>query len=458
MLKYALLLAMALLTSACGLESDTAKVGPGWNPEQVQIQCPSGDCPDAAGALIFVKNTGYGYSISRCTATLIGADTILTNAHCDDKIPDYTAAYFILPGPVVGRVTQKIYEALGEISGLERDLAIFKLNRTMPAIPRKISRHIPERMDKLVAYVINQDYWDSDFTSLVLDKRTCRIDKTMPLFGGGADDKTLGLALFDCEIKPGNSGSAVYTPEDTSSIQALVNTLWQLGSVKNRTVEKIRGLFFEQPEFLQKNYGMAERLHCSTVPFQVAPTQLCQRVNFDVTVGQKFREALSFRVDQWFAALPASDPIEWTLEVAEGEVREWSALFETKPAVQLVPHPFCLRGEAAPVTVRMPLLRLGLLSVGAAEARMLSEDEITAQFLPLPGGALAMQLTKKRATSHMQPTFTAAQTIKDRYQKITASSQRLQLPTCGPAARLEARLKAMDAVNAVKVTDGGVLH
>ena len=183
MIKHAVAVVVVLLLSACGgHQADKTNVGLGWSPQNVRISCPSGDCPDATGALIIGRRTYNGYWIGRCTATLIAPDTIITNAHCDDDFGDLRYAWFITRHGI-SNVTAKTYEYIGAVSGIDRDLAIFKLGRAMPGHPKSIARKIPARMDRLIAYVIDQSYGDDDFTSLDLNKRSCRVDRTVPLIG-----------------------------------------------------------------------------------------------------------------------------------------------------------------------------------------------------------------------------------------------------------------------------------
>jgi hypothetical protein len=448
MLKDLIALFVVLLLSACGgKQADKTDVGLGWSPQNVRITCPSGDCPDATGALIIGRRTYNGYRIGRCTATLIAADTIITNAHCDDDFGDLSYAWFITRNGIAN-VTAKTYEYIGAVSGIERDLAIFKLNRAMPGHPKSVSRKIPARMDRLIAYVIDQSYGDGDFTALDLNKRSCRVERTVPLIGGGYDDKTLGLAVFDCEVKHGNSGSAMYVPDDMENIQALMNTLWNWNEVGGRSGLSAKNLFLETPAFMKSEYGMAERLQCASIPGFAEPEELCTKLDADATTGAKLREALAAKAERWLQSLASgAGGVEWTLETVDGELSEGYFMTASNRAAALIPVPYCFTGEPQTATLRVPYFRLGLLSVGAGEARLVSEKEVSMRFARQSSGKTVVSAVW-RDLNYERSRFRASREAAARHNELTGTYRTLEIPKCTYAARLEARQKAIDGVNA----------
>jgi len=443
--------------SACGgKQSDKADVGLGWTPQTVKVTCPTGDCPDAAGVLILGRRGGRGYELSRCTATMIAPDTIITNAHCDDKIPDYSHAYFIKSGPsgqssVVANVVRKTYDKKGAMSGIDRDLAIYKLDRAMPGVPKNISRHIPARMDQLISYVIDQTYWDTDFQSFDLNKRVCNTKPRMALFAGGTEDKSLGVALFGCTVKPGNSGSAVYVPGDMQNIQGLINTLWTFSTTNTDEVEKLRALFFETPEFMKNDYGMAERLHCADFPDQAPPAEYCTRVTMESSVAEKFRTAVRSRVDQLLNSV-ARGPggIQWTFETIAGEMDSGYGGSTRFPAVFLIPIPFCTKSNVTTVSLNAPYFRMGLLDGAGADARALYHDELSLGLQPRMGG-LEIRSNWRRGTGRP---FSPSSVMRPRHAELTANYRSQDVPVCTQFSSTEARDEAMESVNrAIKLRE-----
>jgi hypothetical protein len=456
-MKNILAIVMVVGLSACGgKQSDKVEVDLGWTPQTVKVNCPSGDCPDAAGVLILGRRGGRGYQLARCTATMIAPDTIITNAHCDDSIPDYSHAYFIKAGPsgqssVVANVIRKTYDKKGEISGIDRDLAIFKLDRAMPGAPKNISRRIPDRMDRLIAYVIDQAYWDSDFQSFDLNKRNCNTKPRMALFAGGTEDKTLGLALFGCAVKQGNSGSAVYVPGDMQNIQGLINTVWTFSTTKSDEVEKVRALFFETPEFMKNDYGMAERLHCADVPDQAPPSEYCTRVDMEDSVGEKFRTAVRARLDQLLNSV-AQGPggIQWTFETIAGETDSSYSRAVKFPTVLLIPVPFCIKSNATQASLSAPYFRMGLLDGAGSEARLLYQDDLSLNMQARAGG-LEIRSTWRRGESRP---FLPNLALRPRHTELTANFRSQDVPGCTPLSAGEARQAAIESVNrAVRIRD-----
>ena len=247
---------------------DNVTIVPHWSPNDVKVSCPSGDCPQGVGAIVFVENMDDGYKVGRCTATLIAPDQVLTNSHCGKDL-DYQAAYFftrVNSQTVFYTLQDRIFDrqdityAKGPDVGMGGDLSIFSLKQSVNSLqPRKVSRRIPADMSQLVAYVINEDGSTKNFTDLSLDRLACSTVAHEATHSGGVNDLALGL-LLECSIVAGNSGSPVFTAGNFSEVQVVVNsgvdasTLW--GS---------------------ESFGFGNRVQCMDIPGQPTPEKICPR-------------------------------------------------------------------------------------------------------------------------------------------------------------------------------------
>ena len=90
---------------------------------------------------------------SRCTATLISPDRVLTNEHCN--LPESQRGYFILPLDgrlIIRHLSHSLFSARDRMSGVGRDVAIWQLDRPINEVrPLKVSRQIPDRLSDMVA-------------------------------------------------------------------------------------------------------------------------------------------------------------------------------------------------------------------------------------------------------------------------------------------------------------------
>lgn len=452
------LIAVVLVLSACGRQDDKVKVSDGWRPEQVTITCPTGDCPQGIGVLVFLKTTDYGWyrvrSMSRCTATLISSTSVLTNSHCGRMENGYDEAYFIAnrPGgsPQVARVGALVFDHSTRSIGIDRDISIFNLNVAMAAAPRSISRHIPEHMEEMVAFVINEGY-SSDHTAFVLDKRVCRTEKRVSLYAAGVDDKKVGLALFDCDIQRGNSGSGVYTKDDFTHIQALLNSVYAYSSAAGNTIGRLRALFIDEgPAYLSGQHAMAERIHCLDVPGFPAPLEKCAMADLKKTVGDPFREAVKKEAERWLSSRAAGGDVQWTLEAFAGEIG-FSLLGPAKQGAVLVPRPVCLNGNGGRINLEISYLQLGLQKDGLAVTRAHKTDRKEMR-LARKGPEVKVSVSSARDDFYSYRGLRDEFMVKDRprFTLLTEGTQTLQLPPCDAVsaqAAYEAAMKSIDSLN-----------
>ncbi len=348
-------------------------------------------------------------------------------------------------GRKLRQLSQRLYKQLAPTSGIGRDMALFRLSRALPGAPRNVARQIPERMDRLVGWVINQRIGDKGFTSLSLDKRECRVDRHMPLIGGGADDKTLGLALFDCEIRQGNSGSAFYLPNDTQNIQVLVNTLWNWNKDDGSASKRFKNLFLERPSFMNREYAMGERLHCADVPFYPAPAEYCHFMDLENTTGERLREAVRSQAEKWFNSRPQTyGGFEWTLEAIEGEFN-YGAVGAT-PGIVLVPTPYCVAGPQSDVEMSALFLRPGLMPDGRGEVRTVGVRNGQFRSLAVVRDEYVFSALWTWAVS--APSFTPSTPSREIYEQSFRSRLNKKLARCGSNSRNEARETTVKRINA----------
>lgn len=444
---------------ACGNPNERVQVGPKWDIKNVKVECTSSHCP-ASGVLIFLKKNWWGYELSRCTATAISSTTILSNAHCGDRGQNYDGSYFVLAGqrPFVANVVARAFELQednhvdkGNISA-GRDVAIFKLDRVLPVQPARIAREIPSKIDSLEGYVINQNPEDSSFEKFVLEKRQCRVEKRVPPIGGGSDDRNVSLALFDCPIIPGNSGGAFFLPGDTTEIQVLVNSRWNiLGNY-------LRQLFFDTPKFLKDSYAVAERIHCVEMPQLPPPKELCIHSDSMSAATNDFRAALIARMDQWFATQNNSNSVmEWTADFIEGEMANSLSFSFSKspeePIIALIPKPFCIRGPIREDSIQASyFFKLGYGRTGEMETREIFEKRVHYHFDGAGKENILMSM-ESISIEHFDKMFLSARNRRDDYQRLLQPIQNLHLPICDADARVQARQRAL--AKALTFTVGG---
>jgi hypothetical protein len=181
-------------------------------------------CPAGVGMLLAADDAGgfapTSNSIAACTAVLVGEDLALTNSHC---IP---SAVKLLPDLCASRVRIAFAgnEALpaetvpcAALVGFSKratpmspDLALIRLVRKMGRAPFPAARTGVEPESVLRSYRVNPDL-KNRAGSLVSD--SCRAvagSYRMPVYTSASSSV---LVLGDCNVIPGNSGSALVSAE-----------------------------------------------------------------------------------------------------------------------------------------------------------------------------------------------------------------------------------------------------
>jgi hypothetical protein len=412
-----------------------------WKPADVQLTCPSGECPDGAGMLIFVQKQKYDMRVVHCSGTLVSDTSVLSNSHCDFVHEKGYQGYFFLPtaqGTAFAPVSGDSFRVKGKISGLDRDLAILTLGRPLAVEPRKIARKIPAKMDSLVGFVANRRAKNR----YSLDKEVCKTIPKMALYGGGVSDRNTGLALLDCDIKRGNSGAAMFLPDRLDEIQVVVNTIWKFVRDGDDRVF-VQSLFFDLPNYFKTGYAMGERVHCQHVKGWSEPETNCLSVDFERTMNVPFRNAVTAEVLKRLPKQNAGN-IVWTTEAIQVRTGNPANNYPER-AVILAPKPFCYRGGKSHVQeLTFAYLRLGLYPDGRAETRLLAEDHMTVLAQPAESGQV--KLVYSRRPSAQARDFLFAPGEREKFKALASPANVHQLPRCDANAERDAESYSLQAL------------
>jgi hypothetical protein len=387
----AVLLSISFCLVGCG-DMSGSNDGPGtttvatWSADAVRVRCPSRDCPEGVGALVFVQNINSGFRLQRCTGTLIASDRVLTNSHCGKSIV-YDRAYFFVPhGGRTVRVNlgPRVYDredGYGLEAGMGADLAIFQLADALPELqPRRISRHLPDDMSQLVVYKIDEP-GGSTFERLSLQRDVCTTVPRQAIFGGGTDDDNIGLALFGCEIVHGNSGSPAFCKGNLQDVQVIVNTSYPFHQLS--TSSRLDALFSSRPSFFSENFAMGNRIQCMEIPGQTQPQAHCTRATVDDQIRRPF-ETSSLRIERERLAQLNTDPLAvWGLKVFKVRVKSRLDDQYAKSGMVLVPVPQCVSTSAAHgelSTQQAQFLTLDMDSAGSVTGVVQKTQVVKAHF------------------------------------------------------------------------------
>ncbi len=291
-----------------------------WSAESVNLQCSSGDCPDGVGAVIFVNDLpGGGQELSRCTATLVAVDRILTNGHCGREFePTRVIFFFRAGGKTLNKaVGPRLFHAFGfakDEEGISEDLSLYQLREpATEATPLKISRKTPVELENPVLYVVNQAMEGRLMTDLVVKRKECTVRPHQPVFLGGAEDRGVGLSLFDCEIVEGNSGSPVFTGGDFTTVQAVLNSVYFFAA-GGKSVERFFKLFEKIPSTLSGDFAMANRVHCLNIADLPEAEFGCPIRHLDELMFDPLRTAATQAVDELQQGIP-DGPVVWSYDL-----------------------------------------------------------------------------------------------------------------------------------------------
>lgn len=442
MRHFGWLLFLALGLAACSKQD---RLPLSWKPEQTSVSCPTGDCPEGAGLVIFVKRERRSFQTVHCTGTMIAGNQVLTNSHCDLVHEPGFQGYFFTPdgnSTAFAPVTGDIFRVKGKTSGLERDLAILKLGKSLPGKPRTIARKIPSQMDTLTGFVANHSH-SAHYT---LDRRVCKTVPQMPLYGGGVKDENTGLALFDCDIKKGNSGAAMFLPGRLDEVQVVVNTVWKFEPGREDT-SLLHSFFLDLPGYFKLGYAMGERVHCQSIKGWNEPEANCPAVSFSKTVINPFRSAIATEMLKRQAK--QNGAIVWTTEVFSVRTADDYQNFRA-PAVILAPKAYCYRGgKSNSQDLAFSYYRVGLHADGHAGTKLVMEDRMTVTTSLTESGNVKLIFAKRPVASNRDFFFKAGE--REKFIALASPSAVHQLPKCGENAERDAEdiaLKSlMDSVS-----------
>lgn len=199
--------------------------------QATEIACPKGGCNPSVGLLSFVRlkppspTDQGGWRASQCTATLVGDNVAVTNAHC---IPDdIAAAGSDCSGRIwlsfgknskhaeyerqlgCRKVLQRQFSGGNAFTGGYFDYAFIELDKSSKRPIRSLSRS---------GFQANQRYdiWKVD----PIDKPAkiagqmkhvqCRAEAQSGLFSPAIDSDSTSYLLADCPIVSGNSGAPAF--------------------------------------------------------------------------------------------------------------------------------------------------------------------------------------------------------------------------------------------------------
>lgn len=403
-----------------------------WKPEHMQLSCPSGECPEGTGLVIFVKKQKRDFKMVHCTGTMVASNQVLTNSHCDFVHEPGFQGYFFTndgKGTVFAPVNGDAFRVKGKISGLERDLAILNLSRSLSGRPRKIARKIPRQMETLTGFVANR----ASENHYTLDKRECKTIPKMPLYGGGAADENTGIALFECDIKKGNSGAAFFVPGHLDEVQVVVNTVWKFGAGKEDT-DMLEAFFLVLPSYFRRGYAMGERVHCQSIKGWHEPEGSCSPVDFEKTVSRPFRAAITAEVLKRQKKQTGS--IVWTTEVFSVKAVDDAYNFR-RPAVVLAPRALCYRGgRNIPQELSFNYFRVGLYPDGHAGTKLMAEDRMSVSSSLTSSGNVRLVFVKNPVASARDFVFRDGD--QEKFRALSSPGSVHQLPLCGNDPETEA--------------------
>jgi hypothetical protein len=393
--------------------------------------------------LIFVQRQQHDQRVVHCSGTLVSETSVLSNSHCDFVHDKGYQGYFFVPtahGTAFAPVSGDSFRVKGKISGLDRDLAILTLGGSLPIEPRKIARKIPAKMDTLVGFVANRQARNR----YSLDKEVCKTIPKMALYGGGVNDQNTGLALFDCNIKKGNSGAAMFLRYQFDEIQVVVNTIWNARDSDDDIL--VQSLFLDLPSYFKSGYAMGERVHCQHIKGWSEPETNCLPVDFERTMNVPFRNALTVELVKRVAKQNAGD-IVWTTEAISVRTGNPAKNYP-ESAVILAPKPFCYRGGKGRIQeLTFTYLRLGLYPDGRAGTQFLAEDRMTVLSEVAESGNVKL-VYSRRPNAHARD-FLFAAGEREKFKSLASPASVHQLPRCDEHAERDAESYSLKSVSKV---------
>lgn len=215
------LLSLGLVGCGGGNSSDADNIIHFENSEELNraianygVKC-DGPCPTNAGVLL----ARMGNDLSTCSFSVVAKDVILTNRHC---IPDSIAYEGAPCGATVEAILMRngekdIYKCDKVLSfakeynkaGAEAlDFAFLKLQRSTSVRPLPISQTGVQDQDVLYALTATPDKWAYPYGTTLIRKK-CTVLMNSLLEQTFINPFSPVIALKDCDIVHGNSGSAL---------------------------------------------------------------------------------------------------------------------------------------------------------------------------------------------------------------------------------------------------------
>ncbi len=191
----------------------------------LEMNCPSGDCPEYVGLIMDMTGEEGAYF---CTGSLFNEDHILTNSHClrsflkSSSCEDLGIFFKNKKGDVEAYVCSEIIHVndTGTTGNplkmvYEKDYGVFKISAKPKLENLNIkNKKILSDRDEVVAYVTRPEDLQDDpnVLKIGISKLECHYLETTYFTPGNEGHLSPFMALDGCEVKGGNSGSPLLTP------------------------------------------------------------------------------------------------------------------------------------------------------------------------------------------------------------------------------------------------------
>jgi hypothetical protein len=191
------------------------------------LTCQNNDCDASVGLLTVVTSEEGKWSVGQCTASLVGSDTIVTNAHCVPQ--DISAAGSSCAGrlwltfaadPAHPEYDRQI--GCGSVISARKDrgldgadYAFLKLDRASNRPALRLSHAGFEADRNFHVHKINPVRVANGMGGF-LQKIDCRSMYDSDMFDAPLDSQSQTMLLVDCEIIPGNSGSPIFADDGSA--------------------------------------------------------------------------------------------------------------------------------------------------------------------------------------------------------------------------------------------------
>lgn len=188
-----------------------------------QVSCGSANPADCSPAVGMLVSYTAPKSVGQCTAFLVGPQIVLTNSHCipDDlktagsSCSDRIWIYFPELGdlPPLRAGCAQILEAstLPQVVKATPDYAVIRLDQPIHRTPLILNRSGFKDQDEYQIVKIDPQSTTSAIGAMT--RATCKAKHNSIVVQDSGDDRSLNMALGDCQIVHGNSGSPLLDSE-----------------------------------------------------------------------------------------------------------------------------------------------------------------------------------------------------------------------------------------------------